>query len=328
MYCVYCNEDHQPDVKFSPEHIIPKSLGGVDSFTIPICERVNNRVGNEVDAPFGEMFPVNVARFLNDLESHRGMPTLDLSGTTIINGKEVPIQSTVKDGQKVLRIAKPSVETTPVGDCDLKTVSGDPERVKDIMLGMYNHAIAKGKAIVHRDGVPVTPESIDRLVAEESVEIPNPSILIKLNLDGAVAVRFLAKVVLATGFYVAGETFGRSTIAAHLRTLMNSADITLITWPGLFWPFMQRSDAFDYFTVPDCHVIALLPDEPNVLAVSLFNGDYTALVPLIGGGAQSLLPQGQGRVFQIFFTERRMKTWEYRDYLLARPWNTSSSQSL
>ena len=29
MYCVYCNEDHDPAEKFSDEHIIPEALGGL-----------------------------------------------------------------------------------------------------------------------------------------------------------------------------------------------------------------------------------------------------------------------------------------------------------
>jgi hypothetical protein len=107
MYCVYCNDDHDPAVKFSDEHIIPEALGGTKAFAIRICETINNTFGNDVDKPFIEMFPVNTDRFLLGLPSHRGMPTLDLSGITVVDGKERHIESTVKDGEKVLRLTNP-----------------------------------------------------------------------------------------------------------------------------------------------------------------------------------------------------------------------------
>src|SRR5437763_17213367 len=77
-----------------------------------ICETINNTVGNDVDKPFISMFPVNAERFFLNLSSHRGSPTLDLSGTTTIDGKERKIQSTVKDGEKVLRLTNPNIKTS------------------------------------------------------------------------------------------------------------------------------------------------------------------------------------------------------------------------
>jgi hypothetical protein len=324
MYCVYCNENHDPAEKFSDEHIIPEALGGPRSFAIRTCEKINNTLGHEVDDPFMKMFPVNSDRFFGNLQSHRGMPTIDLSGTTILDGKETPIQSTFKDGQKVLKISNPSVEITPEADRDLWKVSGDPQQVKLILLGKLKAVTEKGKTMTHPDGTPVTPESIDRLVAEESVVVPNPSILLKLDLSGFDAVRFFCKVALAAGFYIAGEPFGRSVVAGRLRTTVRSKNIEELPLPGVFWPFVKPNDAFKFFSIPDSHVLAFLPYEQNILAISLFDGSYTALVPLHDEGEQPWLSHGQGRVFQLLLKEKRLKQWSFDEYLLARPWIPSS----
>ena len=320
MYCVYCNEDHDPAEKFSDEHIIPEALGGTKAFAIRVCERINNTVGNEIDEPFIAMFPVNADRFFRNLASHRGTPTLDLSGTTVIDGKERQIQSTVKDGEKVLRLTDTVIEVSKEAGGELITVSADPQLARQILLGKLVAVTKQGKTMSHRDGTPVTPESIDRLIAEQSVSVPQPSVLIKLELRGTDAVRFFCKVALATGFYIAGEPFGRSAVADKLRTTMQSENIQNLPMPGAFWPFYKNAEAFTFFSIRDTHVLAVLPDEPCVLAISLFGGTYGALVPLLESGAFEWPLTREGRVFQISLRDKRFKQWSYGDYLLARPW--------
>ena len=320
MYCVYCNEDHQAAEKFSPEHIIPEALGGTRSFAIRTCETINNAIGNEVDKPFISMFPVNADRFFLNLASHRGPPTLDLSGTTVIEGNERSIQSTVKDGEKVLKLTNAVVETLQEPDRDLITISADPQLARRILLGKLEAATKQGKTMTHQDGAPVTPESIERYIAERSVAVPQPSILIKLQLSGFDAVRFFCKVALATGFYIAGEPFGRSAVAEKLRTTMRSDRIEGLPMPGAFWPFYKSPEAFKFFSIPDTHVLAVLPHEPHPLAISLFGGSYTALVPLQENGVPQWPSQRDGRVFQISLKDKQFRKWSYGDYLLARPW--------
>jgi hypothetical protein len=309
MYCVYCNEDHQAGEKFSDEHIIPGALGGPKPFAIRVCETINNTVGNEVDKPFIRMFPVNADRFFLNLASHRGLPTLDFSGTTVIDGKERSIQSTVKDGQKVLRLTDSVIEVSQEADRDLITISADPQLARTILLGKLEATRKQGKTMTHRDGTPVTPESIDRLIAEQSVAVPQPSILIKRELSGFDAVRFFCKVALATGFYIAGEPYGRSAVADKLRTTMRSENIRDLPMPGAFWPFYKNAEAFKFFSIPDTHVLAVLPDEPHVLAISLFGGTYGALVPLHESEPAEWPLKREGRVFQISLKDRKFKQW-------------------
>ena len=325
MYCVYCNEDHDPAVKFSDEHIIPEALGGTKAFAIRVCEKINNTLGNEADAPFIEMFPVNADRFFLNLASHRGSPALDLSGITIIDGKERKIQSTVKDGEKVLKLPKPVIETSQEGGRELITISADPQQAREILLGKLAAATKQGKTMTHQDGTPVTPESIERYIAEHSVAVAQPSILIKLELSGTDAVRFFCKVALATGFYIAGKPFGRSAIADKLRTTMRSENIQDLPMPGAFWPFYKNTEAFKFFSIPDTHVLAVLPDEPRVLAISLFGGTYGAMVPLHEDGTFEWPLAREGRVFQISLKDRQFKQLSYGDYLTARPWRPPST---
>lgn len=320
MYCVYCNEDHQAAEKFSDEHIIPEALGGTKSFAIRTCETINNTIGNEVDKPFISMFPVNADRFFLNLASHRGLPALDLGGTTVIDGKEQEIQSTVKDGEKVLKLTKPVIETLKEPDRDLITISADPQQARQILLGKLEAVTKQGKAMTHQDGSPVTPESIERYIAEHSVAVPQPSILIKLQLSGLDAVRFFCKVALATGFCIAGESFGRSVVADKLRTIIRSENIEDLPMPGAFWPFYKNPEAFKFFSIPDTHVLAVLADEPHVLGISLFGGSYTALVPLHEVGTFEWPLTREGRVFRISLKDKWFKQWSYGDYLLARPW--------
>jgi len=145
MYCVYCNEDHDPAEKFSDEHIIPEALGGTKAFAIRVCEKINNTVGNEIDKPFIAMFPVNADRFFRNLASHRGTPTLDLSGTTVIDGKERQIQSTVKDGKKVLRLTDTVIEVSKEAGGELITVSADPQLARQILLGKLEAVTNKAR---------------------------------------------------------------------------------------------------------------------------------------------------------------------------------------
>jgi hypothetical protein len=49
--------------------------------------------------------------------------------------------------------------------------------------------------------------------------------------------------------------------------------------PRAFWPFYKNPEAFNFFSVPDTHGLAVLPDEPHILAISFFGGSYRALMP-------------------------------------------------
>jgi hypothetical protein len=94
---------------------------------------------------------------------------------------------------------------------------------------------------------------------------------------------------------------------------------------GFHWPFYKNPEAFKFFSIPDTHVLAVLPDEPHVLAISLFGGSYTALVPLQEDGPPKWSSLRDGRVSQISLKDKQFEQWPYGDYLLARPWISPST---
>ena len=114
MYCPYCGVAHaDAKTQRSIEHVVPYGLGGTDSLTIFTCDKSNNDLGSEVDAPFMESFAVRAKRFFLGLESNKGnAPTLDLGGTGWIDGKEVPISYVISGETKELKIVKPRARTT------------------------------------------------------------------------------------------------------------------------------------------------------------------------------------------------------------------------
>src|ERR1700749_3454788 len=107
MYWVYCNLDHPEDVPFNEEHIIPQAIGGTRAWTIRVCEKSNSKLGNDVDSPFIESFFVNADRFLYNLQSYRSAPTLDLSGTAQVDGREAHVTYKVQGEKKVLKLTQP-----------------------------------------------------------------------------------------------------------------------------------------------------------------------------------------------------------------------------
>lgn len=318
MYCVYCNLDHNKDVKFSDEHIVPQSLGGPKEFQIRTCEASNNRLGNKVDQPFINLFPVNADRFFRDIKSHRGMPTLDLSGRAYVDGNEVPILYTITEGVKTFKLAKPTVTKTSGVDHDYHEISGDPEDVKRILLGKLAAAAKDHKTVTYKDGTPVTPESIDRLVQEQSVTIGNPSVLIELDLDAAVMDRFFCKVALAAAYREFKIDFGTSEIAARLRSCMEADEIEPSTLPIRYVPVDHP--ALKYFAVPDAHVVAFLPWEMSTLLISLFGGQYAGSVTLDDCSSTRFRSKQDGTLYRIDLSPRRLQTYSFRGYLSAKPW--------
>ena len=73
MYCPYCGTTHDDETVIrSIEHVIPYGLGGSDDLTIITCDRSNNTLGSDVDAPFMDFFPVQCSRFFLGLKSVKG----------------------------------------------------------------------------------------------------------------------------------------------------------------------------------------------------------------------------------------------------------------
>ena len=71
IYCPYTDQDI-PEVRASPEHIIPLSLGGVNGFEIPVDAAFNSKVGTVLDGALANEFLFALRRTEFDTRGHSG----------------------------------------------------------------------------------------------------------------------------------------------------------------------------------------------------------------------------------------------------------------
>lgn len=308
MYCPYCGVDHDDATTIrSIEHVIPYGLGGTDCLTIITCDKSNNDLGSEVDAPFMESFPVSAKRFFLGLESNKGnTPTLDLGGTGWIDGKEVPISYVISGEMKELKIAKPSVIKTAKGDgSEHWQVSGDPEQARKILEGKLRKQIALGKTVTLEDGSLLRLEDLDRIFAERTTTVVNPSVLKTIQHDYLVFIRFFSKLALAMGHLHFGEPFSRSATGDRLRQNMKAQTMEDVTLPGHIWPEIELVQGIlSKIAKEEHHTLVIVEGEVPALLVSLF-GEIGAMIPL--GEAPAGRPPGcsdKGTVWRIALPSR------------------------
>ena len=311
MYCPYCGIDHDDATTIrSVEHIVPYGIGGSDNLTILTCDKSNNDLGSTVDAPFMESFAVRAKRFFLSLESNKGnAPTLDLGGIGWIDGKEVPISYIISGDTKELKIGKPSVVKTPNGDgTEHWAVSGDPAQARQILEGKLRKQMALGKNVILEDGTPLRLEDLDRIFAERTKTIVNPSVLKTTQHDYLEFARFFSKLALAMGHFHLGESFSRSATGDRLRKNMNAEAMEEVTPYGHIWPETEPvQGALNMIAKEDHHTLVIMDGEVPTLLVSLF-GEIGALIPL-GEAPVGRLPtfSDRGMVWRIGLPSRVLR---------------------
>lgn len=319
MYCPYCGITHDDStVVASVEHVIPYGLGGSDDLTIITCDRSNNTLGTDVDAPFMDLFPVRSDRFFLGLESAKGnMPTLDLSGAGWVDGKEVPISYSISANSKELRIAEPTIVKTPNSDgSEQWQVSGDPAKVREVIEGKLRKQTKLGKTMTLQDGSTLRLEDLDKLFAENETVEQNPSVVRTIQFDYLVPIRFFSKLALAMGHLHFGETFSRSSIGETLRRHMTIEEWEDVSLPGVVWPQTESVQSLlQVIAKKDQHVITVMNSEPPVLLVSLF-GEYGAALRL-GEPFEGLSPatSGEGTVWRIELPNRKLSRLTMSDLI-------------
>lgn len=290
---------------------MPYGIGGSDSLTILTCDRSNNELGSTVDAPFMASYVVRAKRFFLGLESNKGnAPTLDLGGVGWIDGKEVPISYIITGEKKELKIGKPSVIKTPNGDgTEHWEVSGDPAQARQILEGKLRKQMALGKTVTLEDGTPLRLEDLDRIFAERTKTIVNPSVLKTTQHDYLEFTRFFSKLALAMGHFYLGESFSRSATGDRLRGNMNAQTMEDVTHRGYIWPETEPvQGALNMIAKEDHHTLVIMDGEVPTLLVSLF-GEMGAIIPL-GEAPVGRLPQlsDKGTVWRIGLPSRALGT--------------------
>lgn len=310
MYCPYCGVTHgDATVAASIEHVIPYGLGGSNDLTIVTCDRSNNTLGSDVDAPFMDFFPVRSKRFFLGLESAKeNEPTLDLGGTGWFDGNEVPISCLISADSNDLQIAKPKIVKTPNSDGSVHwQVSGDPAKVREIIEGKLRKQMKRGKTMTLQDGSTLRSEDLDKLFAENETVQQNPSVLITIPFDYLMPIRFFSKLALAMGYLHFGETFSRSSVGETLRRHMTVERWEDVRLPGAVWPETDSVKCMlQVIAKEDHHVIAIMDGMPPALLVSLF-GEYGAFLPM-GELAEGRYPttSGEGTVWRVDLPDRKV----------------------
>jgi hypothetical protein len=195
MFCVYCGTDHDENIEFTDEHIVPYAIGGSNALTIRVCRDSNNSLGGRIDKPFIEIFTVRADRFFLGLRGTDGTePTLDLGGSSKIHEKDVRIAYTVTKDSKELKIVTPTIVKTPIGDLEHWSVSGDPEQVRQIVEGKLKSQKAQGKEMKDEAGHVLGLEDLDTLFQNATrQEVINPSVVKTITVDLLACFRFFAK---------------------------------------------------------------------------------------------------------------------------------------
>ena len=102
IYCPYTDQDI-PEVRASPEHIIPLSLGGVNGFEIPVDAAFNSKVGTALDGALANEFLFALRRTEFDTRGHSGKKPSAIIRNASYGDENRPAQAHFhrKDGLKV-----------------------------------------------------------------------------------------------------------------------------------------------------------------------------------------------------------------------------------
>lgn len=94
IYCPYTNKDI-PVEQSNNEHIIPKSLGGINMFNLPVDADFNSAVGSSIDGDLANDFSVLLRRREFDARGHSRKSSFE------DNGRPIQVELKGREGVKV-----------------------------------------------------------------------------------------------------------------------------------------------------------------------------------------------------------------------------------
>lgn len=316
MFCPYCGCNHDAATQMSSEHVIPYAMGGSDGFTIVVCEFSNNQLGGQVDRPVIEFFPVRSERFFLGLKGTDGtVPTLDLSGVTFLDGREMRLKNVIGPAGKDMRLTSREIERTPTDQGERWNLRGSPDAIRKALAGKIRDQASKGKWVKNDKGEIITLENLEQMLQEAMEEVPNPCVLRKIEFEYLWTWRFFAKLSLSVGHYLFGEDFSRSERSDQLRRTMHAQTIEEagLTGAAIFPETHSLPPQFAQFKTKGAHTIVVCHGRPRLLIVSLF-GWLDACVALDvvqhGGGMQS----GEMQILEITLPDRRFAQYSLLNY--------------
>jgi hypothetical protein len=327
MFCPYCGFDHDDATKTSSEHVIPYAMGGSNDFTIVVCELSNNQLGGQVDRPIIEFFPVRSERFFLGLNGTDGTPpTLDMSGVTYLQGREMQLRNVLGPDGKDTRITSREIERIPMGESERWNMKGSPEAIRKALAGKIRDQASKGKWVKNDRGEIITLENLDQILQEVTEEIPNPCVLRKIEFDYLWTRRFFAKIALAIGHYLFGESFSRSKRADELRRTMQAPtmDETGIKGAVVFPDTHALPPLAARFKTQGAHTIIVSHGRPRLLTISLFGWlDACLALDEIRDGERMVV--GHIEIIEITLPDRALSKYSLHDYMRLRALRERSS---
>jgi len=100
IYCIYVDEGISPE-EANVEHIIPLSLGGINSFKIQVSKSKNASVGSLLDGVLSKDFLIQAVRRKKGYKGHSKKPAkLAIRGTRTDTGEKVVVY--YKDGENYI----------------------------------------------------------------------------------------------------------------------------------------------------------------------------------------------------------------------------------
>lgn len=276
--CIYTGAELKvgdPDLKPSPEHIIPLSLGGSNGFiTRDVSVKANNRAGNEIDNKVASLFTVAILRNRFKLAGHRGIvPNVHMEGT-FLDMSSHPDASMVIDADGSVKF---NVKGTQTSAGQAVTISGTEDWVAKMLGHRLRQAQHHGGYLSGTFGDIKDEEDIRMAVAispgEEGREFKS-ELVVDLHANQRALQHFIVKVGLCIGHGFLGPewTFGPDGNVLR-RSLFPKGDHFLSKVRGQLYADVAG---------PIKDMLDLAPDRHSVAAFR-FNDTAVAFVALFGG---------------------------------------------
>jgi HNH endonuclease len=320
MFCPYCGRDHDETTTLSSEHVIPYAIGGPDELTIRVCEFSNNQLGGGTDRPVIEFFAVRSERFFLGLKGTDGTPpTLDLSGITYLQGREMRLKNVIGPDGKDMRLVGREVERTPTDDGERWNLRGSPEAIRKALAEKIRDQASKGKWVKNDRGEIITLENLDQMLDEAMEEVPNPCVLRKIEFEYLWTWRFFAKLALSIGHYLFGEEFSRSRRADELRRTMRAQtpDEAALKGAAIFPETHSLPPEAAQFKTKGAHTIVVCHGRPRLLMISLF-GWLDACIVLDEFHDGDRMAVGPMQILEIALPDRNLSRYSLLEYIELR----------
>lgn len=304
--CIYAGAELKLDdleLKPSPEHIIPLSLGGSNGFvTNDVSVKANNRAGKEIDDRVVSLFPVAILRNRFRLAGHRKkVPDIRMEGS-FLDMESHPAATMVIDADGSVGF---DVKGTQTSEGQAIQISGTEEWVKRILGYRLRQAQHHGSYLTGPLGDIRDEEDIRIAVAISPSELGREfksELVVNLRAYQRSLQHFMVKIGLCIGHRFLGKEWSFGPDGNLLRhSLFPKGDSFSSKVRGQLYADIPApiKDMLDL--APDRHSIAALRfGNTAVVFVALFGGDLG--ISAIGlsrsakryrPSARRALPEGQ-----------------------------------